>query len=483
MRKTSSQLDWGVFVSFYSSDAFDYVSDSNSFSIDPSSTCYKWGPQQGDVSLFSLDGFSIGEHSYLSFGVKLQPRLKVISPNETNNVLRMAIGRLRWFNVDIKTNEIVYEQLLESKLLGGGGRRRNSFYFTGPPIYGNVNEIKQLKRNQLSKKVLGDEATLEIEYEAMKYFDPEQGGNVGQILILSITLVMRSIEVLYNAITKSGHRITCQVQLMSRPSDSGKRVQLTKVYLGRAQKVITNEEEKKRRMVWKSDPTVDVNSGVNNVYHFPGFTPRSPKQHHWEQHVEESQDIQLIQMLPMQQQQQQQQHTQGDLSARHSISIPKKYIPDNDEYGNPTHRLPVFFCKDQQLTLKFFNFKFTPPRCVEHTLKWGDFEAAELRELMSPRAVATSPEKQKKQKNPLLWMKKKIFSNSNNNNKKNVGMPPLIYTTNEQRALERPLIQGLTLRVYFRRKKFDQVKLDNIALIANNYEESLDMLISKVVTV
>ena len=479
MRKTSSQLDWGVFVSFYSSDAVDYVSDSNIFPVDPSSTCYKWGPQQGDVSLFSLDGFSIGEHSHLSFGVKLQPRLKVIYPNDKNNVLRMAIGRLRWFNMDIKTNEIVYEQILDSNLanaVGGSGRRRNSFYFTGPPISGNVNETKKLKRHQLSKKVLGDEATLQIEYEAMKYFDPEQGEYTGQILILSTTLVMKSIEVLYNVIMKTGHRITCQVQLLARPSDSTKkackRVQLTKVYLGRAQSVTTNEERKTRRMVWKSDPTMDVHFGDEDMDHFPGFTPRSPKQHHWEQHVEESQDMQLIQMLSKDRMQ----HARGDLSARHSISIPKTYIPDNDEYGNPTHRLPVFFCKDQQLTLKFFNFKFTPPRCVEHTLRWGDFEAADLRELMSPRAIV--PEKQKTQKNPFSWMKKKIFSSNN----KDVGMPPLLYT-NEQRALERPLVQGLSLRVYFHRKKAHQVKLDSIALIADNYEETLDMLLSKVVTV
>ena len=480
MRKTSSQLDWSLFVSFHCSDAPDYVSDSIAYPIsNDNSTCYKWTPAMGDVSLFSLDGFSVSQHSHLTLSLKLQPRLKVLSNSNPKQAIRMAIGRIRWFNVDIPTSDLIYETIASENnphVKGGvGGRRRSSFYFTGPPVVSgptDLDERGKLKRKKFSKTVLNGEAMLEMEYEAMRYFDPAEGGHVGQILILNTTVVMRSTDALYRMICKTGHRITCQVQLMRR--EPKKRVQLNKVYLGRAQEITTTQDNV-RKLVWKSD--IETGAG-----HFPGLTPRSPTQRHFEQHQEEMQDMQMIRMLfpdiPHK-------HNKGDLSARYSISMPTEYIPDHDDYSNPTHRLPVFFEQNQQMTLKFFNFKFTPPRCVEHVLRWCDFEAADKRELMSPRMHLESAEvpKQKKKR----WLRN-LFSVSNGNGDDAVEgkkkKKQLQKQQQQLRMLERPLGKDISIRVFFHKDTHhtSRMKLDAIAFIANDYEQALDMNISNAIT-
>lgn len=190
------------------------------------------------------------------------------------------------------------------------------------------------------------DSIVEISYIAYKYNEKINGqlAILGQINISALLLKYDIKSMLMH----TGHKITCLIN---------------ETYLGRPQECSTRNDF--RSYYWKSGVVNNIKSPRGSLTPRGTYVPPSimvSPRHvtDFDLIVEYNSDMSLIRMA-----------TPAGMK-KHAILT--NYVPDNDAYSNPKTLLPIYFSdSDKPLVFKFFNFKFTPPKCVEITVKWKDF--------------------------------------------------------------------------------------------------------------
>ena len=119
------------------------------------------------------------------------------------------------------------------------------------------------------------------------------------------------------------------------------------------------------------------------------------------------------------------------------------YVPDNDAFVNLTTKLPMYFQDDDNcLNIRFYNFKFMPPKYIETKLYWHNF-----------MFTVSAP--------PQLDTKRGIM-------KRKLSPRPVKMCMTEKKISE-----DLTLVVHFYVLEAKKIEIIVIYLRAENYEKSL----------
>lgn len=373
---------------------------------------YEW---LGDP-LFSLDGFP-ASGTVLFFDIILN-----INNDET-------IGKTVWKNLSILTSELNYSIMEDSKRL----KRQSSLYFESPVKMENSPEKVDTFNGRF------DQGNFTLVYDAMKYYDHRVAKDLAQIYIYSFDLILDNFECLRKSIVLEGHKITCMLQLIDK---SQKKTMVTQKYLARAQHIITQHDTSNRRIyMWKSQLKKKKTS-------FPGITPRILENNN--NVYEEQYDLKVIKckLPPSNENSPRDRTLKVNTSQRTIDNIKKKesvFMPDNDDFSNGHMCLPLKIYKEHTLVLKIYNFKYFPPRSLELSLRFGDFEA---------KYLAKTKLDEKKKKNPFKRKKEEIYSISRN------------------------LSPKILIELYFT-FHLDSVILSDISLVANDFTESLNMRIQQ----
>lgn len=248
-----------------------------------------------------------------------------------------------------------------------------------------------------------DIESVSISYIAYKY--KEDGFNMlGQIHISTLSLKY-DIE---SIIKPTGHRITCLVN---------------EIYLSRPQECKTDGGM--RLYYWRGKNQ----TGVGQAF---SLSPRGESD--FQNLQRDNSDISLIRMA-----------TPAGIK-KHATVI--NHVPDNDAYSNPNHKLPIYFQdSDKPLTFKFFNFKFTPPKCIEYVLKWKDF--------MSFRTFI---------RNEPLETKKGLM-------KRKLSSPRPV----QMCMLNREIADNIHLMIHFMVVDATKIELVMVYIKVLNYEDTLEM--------
>jgi len=276
-------------------------------------------------------------------------------------------------------------------------RRKSLSIRTRDSVYENLSQISTTNHHM---KITVGETIVELSYVAYSYKSLDDGVTpLGQIHIISLFLE-RDISVPLHV----GHKITCLIN---------------DTYLGRAQECITHNSA--RSMIW--NPIEDSEEW-----------PTSPRgEHHFNHLQEENRDLDFIR--------------RADPSGVGSKFIDVHHVEDNDAYSNPIRRLPRYFNSDDPpLRIKLYNFKFTPPRCIECAVKWSDFENGTclLFRVPTPRKFALF----KRKAEPL----------------------PTIMTG----VVEKHLVKDIMLRISYKMQE-NLAQIECIKLHVANYETTLDL--------
>lgn len=375
---------------------------------------YEW---LGDP-LFSLDGFP-ASGTVLFFDIILN-----INNNET-------IGKTVWKNLSIRTSELNYSILEDSKRL----KRQSSLYFESPV----KSQISPEKVDTYKGRFECGEFSLV--YDAMKYYDHRVAQELAQIYIYSFDLVLNNFTCLRKSIVLEGHKITCMLQLIDK---SQKKTIVTEKYLARAQHIITQPETNNRRIyMWKSQLKKKKTS-------FPGISARNMENNN--NIYEEQYDLKVIKckLPPSNENSPRDRTLKVNISQRNIDSIKNResvFMPDNDDFSNNHMCLPLKIYREHTLFVKIYNFKYWPLRSLEISLRFGDFEAKYLAKIKL--------DENKKTKN--LFKRKK---------------------EKETYTISRNLSPGITLELFYT-IHLDSVILTDISLVANDFTESLNMRIQQ----
>jgi hypothetical protein len=261
---------------------------------------------------------------------------------------------------------------------------------------------------------------VEMSYNAIKYM--ENNKTLGRIIISVVSLMEFNPQKVIEE-NKRGHKVTCK---------------LGDVYLGRAQECITLEDDK-RFYYWY--PTLEEQSS------FEGLSPREDLN----QVKEEDSDIALIKMAC----------PSGFEPRKSSIEV-FSYVSDNDGFHNQNRRLPLFIERGSKRSqkLSIYNFKFTPPKCVDVNLIWSDF-AVTKHYIKQPSAITK-------------WGFRRR-STPLNTSKDIVQMG----------FVEYPLIKDMKIEIFFEKVSEDKVKLTSLQLkVIKDFEKVLEMdEIQKAITI
>ena len=157
--------------------------------------------------------------------------------------------------------------------------------------------------------------------------------------------------------------------------------------------------------------------------------------------------------------------------------IPPIFIPDTVESHNATKRLYTLVNADK-VTFKVFNFRFTPPRFVYHTVSREDFEAAYKRtkakhQVAQINHAPTNASNAPKRKS--FTPKKK--KTSRKIRKAEAKRQEAVERDNKQMMcrLERPIAADILLVITFIRPHAERIYLGEVILEVNNYDAALQM--------
>jgi len=232
---------------------------------------------------------------------------------------------------DLKGNQLVFEFVLKCDF--------GQMLATKVEIPTEYFEYKESDRQLQKDKV-------SIVYSAHQSYDKKVKKTYGSIYIKKLALTNFDVTPLVGDQT-SGHKITCMIN---------------DTYLGRAQSCHTTPDQC-RTYTWSQGSPTDG---------FEGMSPRGNQDKETLQ--EHASDLSLIRM--------------ADPSGTHrrNSTIQQKYyyIPDNDSYTNEQNRLPLYLSDTN--ALRIYNFKFTPPKCIECKLKLNQFVVSGA---LSDRATTT----------------------------------------------------------------------------------------------
>ena len=181
---------------------------------------------------------------------------------------------------------------------------------------------------------------IKIEYTGTKYFDLSDGKLNGDIYIKSVTLFTADISKL---IKSNNHKITCLVEY-------DRSIKLARSYLGRAQDIVTNENQGRRTYTW----TADMNSSsLHNL----------DSQYDWNEYITDLGIINLTENI----------NIKALLSHRYNVKQ-SKHVSDHDEYTNSYRALPLVLSGIRDIFFKFYNFKHHPPSSLVVPFTFKDFE-------------------------------------------------------------------------------------------------------------
>jgi hypothetical protein len=386
----------------------------------PNAEVFTW---IGDVCdpVLSLDGF-LASSEMLTLSFRL-----------IKNLDRVALSACR-----IHTSTIVYSRTGSPRrnkpVSDLGDRRRHS-------VYGH----EDLGIEKMQPVDVMEIDNVKLSYVASRYRDDENSnGEIAKICILKLELNLRDTD-FKTLLTQRGHKVCC---LLTLTSDYTAPIL---VYLGRAQEINTNEQQK-RVYKWISK---DSEVSPPSVFRGGGTTPRllngipPPGQ--------ELADAADLLVIGKGAQQARDPRTPRNLVRAQSICNPS-YVQDNDAFYNAYKKLPLTIHQRESLCVSLYNFKIGPPFGPygwHLTLKWADFVDAvpETPENLAP--VATE-----KRRSSLLKRVKKPPS------------PPLeslqIY------YMQRNLTPDLVLTIGFALLTIEkQIRLETIKLHATNFESSL----------
>lgn len=147
------------------------------------------------------------------------------------------------------------------------------------------------------------------------------------------------------------------------------------------------------------------------------------------------------------------------------------FIPDSVEKKNPIKRLPPELSENNNLLFKVFNFRFTPPRYIEHRVQWNDFDAAYNRTRARSRiAAATLAVVGKVEKRKSFSQKKKA--------KKREKEEQMIQAKLDAELvcrLERNIAPNIALVILFKKPSTEGILLEEVLLEVNNFQVALQM--------
>lgn len=258
---------------------------------------------------------------------------------------------------------------------------------------------------------------VEMSYNAVKYM--EDNKTLGKIIISIVSLKDFNPQKVIEE-NKKGHKITCR---------------LNDIYLGRPQECISLGNEN-RSYYWY--PTLKDSS-------FEGLSPREDLH----ELKEEDSDLALIKMACP---------SGVDPLRKSSIEV-YEFIADNDSFRNDNRRLPLYIeKKGRGQKLSFYNFKFTPPKCVEVNLIWSDFVVTK-NTLKQPTTLSR-------------WGLRRRSTQS---------------TTQVMQMgfVEYPLLKDLKAEIFFEKVAEDKVKICSLQLkVTRDYDQVLMMNeIQKAITI
>jgi hypothetical protein len=279
-------------------------------------------------------------------------------------------------------------------------------------VLSKLNYNPQTNANHIFK-----ENKIQINYSAFKYVDDNQ--TLGQIRIDVISL----LDVNLNHIIKesnNGHKITCL---------------LNDIYLSRAQLCSTNQNELTRTYTWYSNE--------NNS--FGSLFPRGKDD--IDIIKEDNYDLHLIRFAD----------PSGITNTKRNVEF-VSFLPDIDSYSNPTSRLPIKLHENERVHIRIFNFRFTPPKCVETVFQWKEFIPSPALSEPKGHPVTIKSMFRRKSNNPIVIHK--------------IGM------------VQRMLLNDLNVSIMFIKNENDGiVLLNSIRVEAKDYEETLKMTeIQKMIT-
>lgn len=170
-------------------------------------------------------------------------------------------------------------------------------------------------------------------------------GYVKGILVANVFL---SVANLTEKLAGFKHKVTCLV--------GGEDLTKFYAYLGRAQQIITNHKNSSRVYRWKAKKQsfhgISLHDTSTNV------TEHLDDIKKMKLSLESARDVHAI------------------LSARKLAEMPRKYdrVADSDDFSNEYRVLPIDLKNETVVVIRFYNFKFTPPRSVEIEIPRKDLD-------------------------------------------------------------------------------------------------------------
>jgi hypothetical protein len=179
----------------------------------------------------------------------------------------------------------------------------------------------------------------------LQYY-PYAGGGIVTKLFLSADNLRQSIDA-------ARHKITCLV---------GEEHVDTYTYLGRAQGIVTNFRKGVRVYIWRGEAQSEPFPNVNLLQ------KKSSAEDHLKDHAS---DLMRMKIEPKSSK-----NLHALLSYQHLDDLLEdggNYEMDNDNFANKYRVLPVTLTEKDTLLIRFYNFKFSPPRSVQVRIPYDDF--------------------------------------------------------------------------------------------------------------
>jgi hypothetical protein len=252
---------------------------------------------------------------------------------------------------------------------------------------------------------------IHFNYKAFKYNDGEL--LLGQIKINTMTISNLNLQSVIKHY-EHGHKITCLIN---------------DTYLSRAQ--VCDTQESDRNYTWYS--------GQPSAF---GFL--SPRGKTIDCVKEDNYDLYLIKMADP-----------SGTNRKRTVHL-EPFLPDIDTYSNNVYKLPLELKEGERAHVRVYNFRFTPPKCVETIFQWKEF-------------VPSNALSQSIKSNKGLFRGYKPV-NVSPKNLEQTGM------------VQRTLIDNLVLSIMFIKNE-QKVTLVSVRVAAKKFEETLKMdTIQKLVT-
>lgn len=269
-------------------------------------------------------------------------------------------------------------------------------------------------KESVKERIL-EKGKIKLSYLANKSFDKRTKNTYGTIHIKSVILNNFDIKPIIDD-QSTGHKITCMVN---------------DIYLGRAQQCKTYGKNN-RTYVWSQGSTMDA---------FDGMSPRGNNDRDVLQ--EHASDLALIRMAD----------PSGTKRRQSILQNKTPYIADNDSYSNDQNRLPLhIYPTERANVLRIYNFKFTPPKCIECKLPWKEFVPSGALSERNTSGTMTGP---------LALFRRKTKANVT------ARMGLLECLPFDDRSL--------IVEIMFSKLSEDKVRIVRISIKTENYEKTLNM--------